>query len=56
MRSLLATLMLLFVNHRLANLNPSMDVIPFAFRKPDMFAKGKAGEYLYHFHPVYGVN
>jgi len=30
-----------FVNHSLANLNPSTDVNPFAFREPDMFAKGK---------------
>lgn len=30
-----------FVNHSLANLNPSADVNPFAFREPDMFVKGK---------------
>jgi len=30
-----------FVNHSLANLNPSKDVNPFAFREPDMFVKGK---------------
>ncbi|KAI9449295.1 alternative oxidase-domain-containing protein [Boletus coccyginus] len=29
-----------FVNHSLANLNPSKDVNPFAFREPDMFVKG----------------
>ncbi|KIL67840.1 hypothetical protein M378DRAFT_9105 [Amanita muscaria Koide BX008] len=30
-----------FVNHSLANLNPSTDVNPFALREPDMFVKGK---------------
>ena len=30
-----------FVNHSLANLDPSTDVNPFAFREPDMFSKGK---------------
>ncbi|PFH53943.1 hypothetical protein AMATHDRAFT_739 [Amanita thiersii Skay4041] len=30
-----------FVNHSLANLNPTTDVNPFAFREPDMFVKGK---------------
>ncbi|KAN0087446.1 Alternative oxidase domain containing protein [Tylopilus felleus] len=29
-----------FVNHSLANLSPSKDVNPFAFREPDMFVKG----------------
>ena len=29
-----------FVNHSLANLNPSTDVNPFALREPDMFIKG----------------
>lgn len=29
-----------FVNHSLANLNPSKDVNPFAFREPNMFVKG----------------
>ncbi|KAJ2935111.1 hypothetical protein H1R20_g1932, partial [Candolleomyces eurysporus] len=30
-----------FVNHSLANLNPSNDVNPFALREPDMHTKGK---------------
>ncbi|KAG5650959.1 hypothetical protein H0H81_010397 [Sphagnurus paluster] len=30
-----------FVNHSLANLNPSTDVNPFALREPDMHVKGK---------------
>jgi len=30
-----------FVNHSLANLNPSTDVNPFALREPDMHTKGK---------------
>ncbi|KAG6890785.1 hypothetical protein C0995_003215 [Termitomyces sp. Mi166 len=30
-----------FVNHSLANLNPSTDVNPFALREPDMHIKGK---------------
>ena len=29
-----------FVNHSLANLNPSTDVNPFALREPDMHVKG----------------
>jgi ubiquinol oxidase len=30
-----------FVNHSLANLNPSTDVNPFAFSEPNMLVKGK---------------
>ncbi|KAG6866303.1 hypothetical protein C0991_006399 [Blastosporella zonata] len=30
-----------FVNHSLANLNPSTDVNPFALREPDMHVKGR---------------
>ncbi|KAF9242583.1 AOX, alternative oxidase mitochondrial precursor [Melanogaster broomeanus] len=30
-----------FVNHSLANLNPTTDVNPFAFREPNMLVKGK---------------
>ncbi len=29
-----------FVNHSLANLNPTTDVNPFAIREPDMHVKG----------------
>lgn len=35
-----------FVNHSLANLNPSTDVNPFAIREPDMLVKGKKIEYV----------
>lgn len=30
-----------FINHTLANLDPKMDVNPFALREPDMHVKGK---------------
>jgi Alternative oxidase len=36
-----------FVNHSLANLNPSTDVNPFALREPDMHIKGKKIAYVY---------
>ncbi|KJA24062.1 hypothetical protein HYPSUDRAFT_39201 [Hypholoma sublateritium FD-334 SS-4] len=34
-----------FVNHSLANLNPSTDVNPFALREPDMHTKGRKIEF-----------
>ncbi|KAF8194252.1 alternative oxidase [Pholiota molesta] len=34
-----------FVNHSLANLDPSTDVNPFAIREPDMLVKGKKIEF-----------
>lgn len=34
-----------FVNHSLANLNPSTDVNPFALREPDMHIKGTKIEF-----------
>jgi len=34
-----------FVNHSLANLNPSTDVNPFALREPDMHVKGTKIEF-----------